>query len=315
VSETIFGAALPVVTYAEDATGLTIGTQFVPAADGHVTAVRLYTSSPAPLDPIDWKLCNADGSTVLASGTWAVGQPGGAWIEAALSPPVTVVANQTYVVTAGVLKRYVAAGHFFDVPTGAAHVTAPQGGGRFAISSGYAFPTTLFNNSGYFVDIAFTPSSDIGPMHPPIGSLWAFGDPLTGTLAVLRAVTAPGDTSITWGTQAPDTQSTGAPALPFGLVASDGETSQTNADSTATVRVAIWAQTAAEARRLASWTLAVLLASHGDGANVRHYGRSTGLLSTRAEIAVKTSQTSRVDTGGFQVCSFTVAARLLPVSI
>lgn len=145
--------------------------------------------------------------------------------------------------------------------------------------------------------------------------LWVFGDPLLGTLAVLRAATPPGGASVTWGTILPDTPDTGAPNMPFGLVASDGEISKTSADSTAVVRIAIWAQSEADARALAGWARAVLLASHGDGANVRHFGRGGGLLSTRAQLAVKTSQTSRVDTSGFQVCSFTVAARLLPVSI
>lgn len=134
-------------------------------------------------------------------------------------------------------------------------------------------------------------------------ALWIFGDPLTGTLAVLRAAKAAGGAEPTWGTLDPDTAHTGGPTLPHGVVAADGESSLTNADATATVRVTIWAATPDEARSLAAWARAVLLASHGDGATVRHYGRSTGLLPTTDPST------------GYPLCSFTVAARLLPVSI
>jgi hypothetical protein len=304
VSETVFGAALPAVAYAEDTTGLTVGTQFVPTVDGTITAVRLYTSSPAPLDPIDWKLLSATGATVLASGTWSVGQPGGTWIEATFAP-VPVVANTTYVVAAGVLKRYVASNSFFDVPKGSTHLTAPQGAGHFTLSAGWSFPTTLYANSGYFVDVAFTPSSTAPPVTPSVtlGPIWAFGDPLIGTLAVLRDAVAPNGAVPTWGTIPPPTAATGAPTLPYGVVASDGELSKTAADASATVRVTVWAATAEQARALAGWARALLLASHGDGATVRHYGRATGLLPTTDP------------SGRYPVCSFTVAARLLPVSI
>lgn len=134
--------------------------------------------------------------------------------------------------------------------------------------------------------------------------LYAFGDPLIGTLAVLRAAPpAPDGLAPTWGTLVPDVVGQGAPHLPYGLVASDGELSKSAADATATVRVTIYAATPAEAHRLAGWTRAVLLASNGDGATVRHYGRGTGLLPTTDP------------TGRFPVCSFTVSARLLPVAI
>lgn len=134
-------------------------------------------------------------------------------------------------------------------------------------------------------------------------TLWTFGDPLIGTLAVLRAATAPNGAAPSWGTLDPHTAATGGPALPHGVVEADGDVSRTRADATATVRVTVWAASPAEARALAGWARAVLLASHGDGATVRHYGPSTGLLPTTDPST------------GYPLCSFTVAARLLPVSI
>lgn len=134
-------------------------------------------------------------------------------------------------------------------------------------------------------------------------TLYTFGDPLMGTLAVLRGATAPAGTAPTFGTLVPAPAATGAPSLPYVLVAVDGESSRTNADATAVVRVTVWAATAAQARTLAGWTRAVLLASLGDGAHVRHYGRGAGLLPT-------TDPDS-----GTPLCSFTVAARLRPSPI
>lgn len=134
-------------------------------------------------------------------------------------------------------------------------------------------------------------------------TLYAFGDPLMGTLAVLRAATAPGGATPTYGTIVPGPAASGAPALPYVLVAVDGETSRTSADATATVRLTVWAASAAQARMLAGWARAVLLASTGDGTHVRHYGRGAGLLPT-------TDPDS-----GTPLCSFTVAARLRPITL
>jgi hypothetical protein len=304
------------VPYADDGTGLTVGTRFETTADGTITAVRLYTSSPAPLDPIDWKIYNTDGTAVLASGTMPAGPAPGAWLEAILPTPLDVTAGTTYVVAAGVLKRYVAASGYFTTPDTAGHLYAPSGAGRFTIGASFVFPSTNYADSGYFVDVAFAPSVITPDVPPPTPGLWMFGDPVAGTLAVLRAATPPAGVSPTWGAVNPETASTGGPsALPYGMVASDGELSKTIADSTATVRLAIWARTSAEARTLAGWAHAVLLASHGDGTNIRKFSRGTGLLSTSSDAALKTSVSSRVNTSGYQICSFTVAARLLPILI
>lgn len=133
--------------------------------------------------------------------------------------------------------------------------------------------------------------------------LWIWGDSQIATLALLRAAPLPvGAPQPTFGIRRPQPR-TFDPVLPYFLVANDGETGRTNADQTANVRVTVWAATAEQARQLAAWARAVLLASNGDGEHVRHYSRQTGMLPT-----------TDPDSGN-PICSFTVAARLRPIHL
>jgi hypothetical protein len=133
--------------------------------------------------------------------------------------------------------------------------------------------------------------------------LWIWGDSQLATLAILRAAPLPAGAPVpTFGIRRPAAR-TFDPALPYVMVANDGETGRTNADQTANVRVTVWAASAEQARLLAAWARAVLLASHGDGTHVRHYSRQTGMLPT-----------TDPDTGN-PICSFTVAARLRPIPL
>lgn len=134
-------------------------------------------------------------------------------------------------------------------------------------------------------------------------TLWIWGDPQRGALATLKAAPLPeGAPTPTYGIRRPR-PNTFAPTLPYIMVANDGETSRTNADQSANLRLTVWAETAEQARLLASWARAVLLASNGDGVHVRHYSRQTGLLPTADPDS------------GTPICSFTVAARLRPIPL
>lgn len=134
-----------------------------------------------------------------------------------------------------------------------------------------------------------------------MADLWIWGDPTLATLTILRAAPLPADTApVTFGTRRPKPK-TFDPALPYVLVANDGESGRTNADQSANVRVTVWAKDDTQARLLASWARAVLLTSNGDGTNVRHYGRQLGMLPAEDP------------NSGNPICSFTVAARLRPI--
>ncbi len=134
-------------------------------------------------------------------------------------------------------------------------------------------------------------------------TLWIWGDSQIGALEILRTAPLPvGPPAPTFGIRRPKDR-TFDPALPYVMVANDGETGRTNADQTASVRVTVWAATAEQVRQLAAWARATLLASTGDGEHVRHFSRQTGMLPT-----------TDPDSGN-PICSFTVAARLRPIQL
>lgn len=123
-----------------------------------------------------------------------------------------------------------------------------------------------------------------------------FHDPRAGTLAVLRAL-AP---AATFGTlRLEDFPEGDVPALPYGLVASDGSFVRQRVTATATVRVAVWGETDAAGYDLADDLHASLLAYEG-GPDLYGFGPQTGPLPT-----------TDPDTGR-PMTFFTVRARLRP---
>ncbi|TDC33458.1 hypothetical protein [Micromonospora sp. KC213] len=123
-----------------------------------------------------------------------------------------------------------------------------------------------------------------------------FADPRAATLAVLRALRP----DVRFGTlRLEDFPEGDVPALPYGLVASDGLFVRLRATATASVRVAVWAEEDAAGYDLADELHATLLAYEG-GPNLFGFLAQTGPLPT-----------DDPDTGR-PMTYFTVRARLRP---
>ncbi|RLK22640.1 hypothetical protein DER29_0478 [Micromonospora sp. M71_S20] len=121
-------------------------------------------------------------------------------------------------------------------------------------------------------------------------------DPRAGTLAVVRALRP----DATFGTlRLEDFPEGDVPALPYGLVAADGTFVRQRVTASATVRVAVWAETDAAGYDLADDLHASLLAYVG-GPQVVSFRPMTGPLPT-----------TDPDTGR-PMTFFTVRARLRP---
>lgn len=163
--QTLFGYATPSVEAASDGDAVELGTAFTVARDAAVTAIRFYKGAGNTGTHVG-TLWAADG-TKLASVTFT-GESDSGWQRAALSNPVQISANTTYVVS-----YYAPVGHY---PITQSYFTSPQTSGditgisdqngRFHYGVGGGFPTDSFGSSAYFVDaeVVFPATSQPTPV-------------------------------------------------------------------------------------------------------------------------------------------------------
>jgi len=97
--------------------------------------------------------------TLLASGTFT-GETASGWQELDFATPVAVSAGATYVAS-----YFTSTGFPAGDPQGLASavtngpLTALAGGGVYAYGSSNTFPTNVYNNNNYWVDVVYTPTS------------------------------------------------------------------------------------------------------------------------------------------------------------
>jgi hypothetical protein len=146
----------PDTAAADDNGAIELGVAFQPERSGAVTGIRFY-KGPGNDGTHIGRLWTATG-TLLGSVTFASETATG-WQQAMFSSPIAVTAGTTYVASYHAPKgHYAFTRHYF----GSAHVrpplTAPASiNGRFKYGSG-GFPTDLFIDTNYWVDLIFVDS-------------------------------------------------------------------------------------------------------------------------------------------------------------
>src|ERR1051325_5055913 len=155
--------------------GITTATTVQFAIAGYITAVRWYCTSNngGTWTGAVWQVDLGDSpgpgaGTLLASKTHPTAPTGGTWNLITLDTPVAVTPGVLYRI--GVHSsdgRYVATGAFFGgTPLANGEITAHAGNadpiglgamkqGAFIIDASLTYPTASFNNTNYFVDVAF----------------------------------------------------------------------------------------------------------------------------------------------------------------
>ena len=157
-SYSLFSAAnIPAATE-NDNTPVELGVKFTSSTAGQVTALKFYRSaSDTGPDVLD--LWNATG-TKLASVTFTNTSASG-WQTMALATPVTISANTTYVASYHTMGAYVITANYFTgaVTSGPLSATAASNGvyAYGGTSTAGVFPSSSYNASNYWADIAFTP--------------------------------------------------------------------------------------------------------------------------------------------------------------
>jgi hypothetical protein len=163
VAESIFTVQTPANADEDDGVELTLGTRFVPAVNGTITAIRWFFPASPTVGTITGRLYSWTSNTVgtlLGSNNFVAPTPG-AWNTTAVSVPVT--AGQPYVTAVYTpLGEYVSTSALFASAIINGNLTATadtptEENGKFI--AGNAYPNDSFNGNGYFVDVVFEAAS------------------------------------------------------------------------------------------------------------------------------------------------------------
>lgn len=151
-TENIFGSLQPTTPSANDARAVEVGVRFSSDIDGLVTGVRFYKGA-SNTGRHTGKLWTDTGE-MLAKASFEDETPEG-WQTAYWHDPVAIRAGQTY------RASYFAPSGGYALEEGglaspfqSGHLNVPASGGVFTYDPD-GFPTEIFKNSNYFVDILF----------------------------------------------------------------------------------------------------------------------------------------------------------------
>jgi hypothetical protein len=132
-----------------------LGMKFTSAKAGQIQAIRYY-KSPSEIGTHVGRIWSSTG-TLLASVTFT-NETASGWQQQALSTPVTIPANTTYVVSVNTNGYYADTLNGFATAITNGDLTAPVGAGVYNETIS-AFPTQVYQNENYFRDIVFAPTA------------------------------------------------------------------------------------------------------------------------------------------------------------
>lgn len=178
--QTLFGSAVPAHPSDSDSAKVELGTQFTTTTAGSITAISFYKGS-SNTGTHTGKIYGSSG-TVLASVNFS-GETSSGWQSVTIPTPVPVVPGKTYTVSYLALHGHYAGDNGFRFPKVSGALTAVKG----TYTYGGGFPTSTFESSNYYVDVAFTPS---GSTPPPTTKTTASTTPRT-TAPTTPRTTAP----------------------------------------------------------------------------------------------------------------------------
>jgi hypothetical protein len=153
-------SATPAVANSTDTASVELGVKFQSNVSGTVTGIRFYKGS-GNTGTHTGALWSSTG-TKLASVTFA-GETASGWQQASFTTPVTINANTTYVASYHAPKgHYSSDSNYFSTsahtngPLTALANTGQSGNGVYKYGATAAYPTTSFQSTNYWVDVAFS---------------------------------------------------------------------------------------------------------------------------------------------------------------
>jgi hypothetical protein len=194
--QTIFTTQTPDNPNQSDGTGAAgdyeLGIEFTSAKAGKIEAVRYYKASNETGSHIGriWSITGA----LLGSVTFA-NETAAGWQQQALTTPLDIAANTTYVVSVNANSYFVVSGGSTTITNGDLSAVADGSNGVYN-STPAAFPTAS-NNSNYFRDIVFTPTTIVTPPTNQLGTITTTGTARQNQTLTANVADADGLTGVT----------------------------------------------------------------------------------------------------------------------
>ena len=135
-----------------------LGMKFQSAEAGQVTAIRFWKAS-SETGAHTGRIWSATG-TLLASVAFS-NETASGWQIQALSTPLTIQANTTYVVSVSTNSYYVATNFLLQQSIVNGYLSSVADGLNGVYGAAGSFPTFSYNSTSYFVDLSFTNTASI----------------------------------------------------------------------------------------------------------------------------------------------------------
>ena len=154
-TETIFTTQTPSSPNDTDGVPYELGLKFQSAKAGQITAIR-YWKAPSETGTHVGRIWTSTGS-VLASVSFAAETSSG-WQQQALSTPLNIQANTTYVVSVNVNSYFSDTQNVLASSVVNGDLSTVADGNNGVYGSPNSLPTNSYQNSNYFRDIVFVPN-------------------------------------------------------------------------------------------------------------------------------------------------------------
>ncbi|WP_026282681.1 DUF4082 domain-containing protein [Rhizobium sp. 2MFCol3.1] len=159
-TQSVFAAsATPTVVSVNDNSRVNLGMKFQADAAGWITGISFYKGATNTGTHTGY-LWTATGD-LLASATFT-NETASGWQSVTLNNQVAISANTTYVVSYSTNGNYSATGSYFNNSVSNGNLQAMSsalsgGNGVYAYGAAGLFPTSTYNSTNYYVDVAFRP--------------------------------------------------------------------------------------------------------------------------------------------------------------
>ena len=152
IGQQVFSTQVPASPDATDGVSYELGMKFRTTRSGRISALR-YWKAPSESGARIGHIWDSSG-TLLGSVTFT-GETASGWQQQALTTPISIVANTTYIVSVNVVSHFAITGSSLATSIVNGDLSTVADGANGVYGSSGTFPTNSFQNSNYFRDVVF----------------------------------------------------------------------------------------------------------------------------------------------------------------
>lgn len=159
MSQTLFTNQTPNKPDGTDGTSYELGMKFRSSEDGEISAIR-HLKAPSETGTHTGKIWAVNGSTPLVSVTFS-NETGSGWQEQALSTPLSIQANTTYIVSVNSNSHFPITFNELGTSVSNGDLASIADGNNGVFGAPDSLPTSSYRNSNYYRDVVFSTAVSI----------------------------------------------------------------------------------------------------------------------------------------------------------